>query len=79
MNINHHGASYHEFIKPKPILDPTKVNEIEINRQWSSIPQGSEDFSFLRMRKNIFEDAIFRCEDERYNLDLLIGQSESVY
>jgi len=36
------------------------------------VPYGSEDFSFRNFRKNAFEDALFKCEDERYELDMTI-------
>jgi histone deacetylase complex regulatory component SIN3 len=32
----------------------------------------SEDSSFVSSRKNLYEEALFRCEDERFELDLLI-------
>ncbi|CAG9334351.1 unnamed protein product [Blepharisma stoltei] len=40
--------------------------------KWISVPYGSEDFSFRNFRKNAFEDALFKCEDERYELDMTI-------
>ena len=33
----------------------------ECNDTWVSVPTGSEDFSFKIMRKNVYEDALFRC------------------
>jgi paired amphipathic helix protein Sin3a len=37
-----------------------------LNDNWVSIPIGSEEStSFKHMRKNQFEEALFRCEDER--------------
>ncbi|RHY29609.1 hypothetical protein DYB32_005013, partial [Aphanomyces invadans] len=35
------------------------------NDAWVSVPTGSEDFSFKSMRKNQYEEALFKCEDER--------------
>lgn len=37
-----------------------------------SIPTGSEDFSFKSTRKNIYEENLFKCEDERFELDMVI-------
>eukprot|EP00871_Galdieria_phlegrea_P002793 jgi/Galph1/3514/GphlegSOOS_G2171.1 len=43
-----------------------------LNDSWVSLPTGSEDFSFKHMRKNQYEDNLFRCEDDRYELDMVI-------
>ncbi|KAM0682091.1 Paired amphipathic helix protein Sin3a [Mitosporidium daphniae] len=37
----------------------------------------SEDSTFVASRKNASEEALFRCEDERYELDLLIDGARS--
>jgi histone deacetylase complex regulatory component SIN3 len=67
-----HGYSYHTFHKPVIIRDgPDPYSEI-LNRQWISVPLGSEDFSFKLMRKNVYEDGLFKCEDERYDYDMII-------
>ena len=39
-----------------------------LNDQYISTTSGSEDFSFKASRKNNYEDALFRCEDERYEV-----------
>lgn len=37
-----------------------------LNDQWVSIPIGSEESnSFKHMRKNQYEEALFKCEDDR--------------
>jgi histone deacetylase complex regulatory component SIN3 len=67
-----HGYSYHGFHRPhtfRSVEDPFK--DI-LNRQWVSVPYGTEDYSFKFMRKNAFEDALFKVEDERYDLDIMI-------
>jgi paired amphipathic helix protein Sin3a len=46
------------------------VQEV-LNDLWVSVPTGSEDFSLKIMRKNQYEDALFRCEDERYEIDMV--------
>ena len=43
-----------------------------LNDSWVSGASGSEDFSFKHMRKNQYEEAIFRAEDERFELDTSI-------
>eukprot|EP00941_MAST-03F_sp_MAST-3F-sp1_P000344 g344.t1 len=42
------------------------------NDCWVSVPTGSEDFAFKNSRKNAYEEALFRCEDERYEIDMVI-------
>ena len=46
-----------------------------LNDLWVSVPTGSEDFSFKIMRKNVFEDALFRCEDERHEIDMVLDNN----
>jgi paired amphipathic helix protein Sin3a len=41
------------------------------------VTSGSEDYSFKLFRKNQYEEALFKCEDDRYELDLTIGQNAS--
>lgn len=43
-----------------------------LNDQWVSIPIGSEEsYSFKHMRRNQFEEALFRSEDERFEIDMV--------
>ncbi|CAM6050362.1 unnamed protein product, partial [Sphagnum compactum] len=43
-----------------------------LNDNWVSVTSGSEDYSFKHMRKNPYEESLFRCEDDRYELDMLL-------
>jgi len=45
----------------------------ELNNKWISVATGSEDFSFKVMRKNEYEEQLFDCEDERFELDMTIN------
>jgi len=36
-----------------------------LNDHWVSVTSGSEDYSFKHMRRNQFEESLFRCEDDR--------------
>jgi len=45
----------------------------EINDEWISVATGSEDVSFKVMRKNQYEEHLFNCEDERFELDMAIN------
>ncbi|KAI8469341.1 MAG: hypothetical protein J3K34DRAFT_522233 [Monoraphidium minutum] len=48
-----------------------------LNDEWVSVVSGSEDYSFKLMRKNQYEEALFRCEDDRYELDMAIEQNRA--
>ncbi|MCO5596002.1 hypothetical protein L7F22_050054 [Adiantum nelumboides] len=43
-----------------------------LNDDWVSRTSGSEDFSFKHMRKNQYEESICLCEDDRFELDMLL-------
>lgn len=43
-----------------------------LNDSWISVPTGSEDGTFKNSRKNQHEELLFKCEDDRYEMDLLI-------
>ncbi|KAK4598272.1 hypothetical protein RGQ29_015659 [Quercus rubra] len=43
-----------------------------LNDNWVSVTSGSEDYSFKHMRKNQYEESLFRCEDDRFELDMLL-------
>lgn len=43
-----------------------------LNDQWVSVTSGSEDYSFKHMRRNQYEESLFRCEDDRFELDMLL-------
>ncbi|KAL8532585.1 hypothetical protein ACS0TY_008973 [Phlomoides rotata] len=51
----------------------TKIGAEVLNDDWVSVTSGSEDYSFKHMRKNQYEESLFRCEDDRYELDMLLG------
>lgn len=38
-----------------------------LNDHWVSVTSGSEDYSFKHMRKNQYEESLFRCEDDRFS------------
>ena len=48
-----------------------------LNDNWINVTTGSEDYSFKFMRRNQNEDNLFRCEDDRYELDLVIETNAS--
>lgn len=49
-----------------------------LNDVWLSVPLGNEtDTSFKNSRKNQYEDILFRCEDERFEMDMAISSVAS--
>ncbi|XP_042497948.1 paired amphipathic helix protein Sin3-like 4 isoform X3 [Macadamia integrifolia] len=50
----------------------TKLGAQVLNDNWVSVTSGSEDYSFKHMRKNQYEESLFRCEDDRFELDMLL-------
>ncbi|KAL1828774.1 paired amphipathic helix protein Sin3-like 3 isoform X2 [Daucus carota subsp. sativus] len=50
----------------------TNIGVEVLNDHWVSVTSGSEDYSFKHMRKNQYEESLFRCEDDRFELDMLL-------
>ncbi|KAJ0754471.1 putative transcription regulator Others family [Helianthus annuus] len=48
-----------------------------LNELWVSVTSGSEDYSFKHMRRNQYEESLFRCEDDRFELDMLLESVKS--
>jgi paired amphipathic helix protein Sin3a len=49
-----------------------------LNNVWVSLPVGSEEsYTFRHMRKNQYEEALFRCEDERFEIDMVLDANHS--
>ncbi|KAI5057749.1 hypothetical protein GOP47_0027764 [Adiantum capillus-veneris] len=58
---------------PKPITSlRSEWAHSVLNDDWVSRTSGSEDFSFKHMRKNQYEESICICEDDRFELDMLL-------
>ncbi|KAI8528426.1 hypothetical protein RHMOL_Rhmol12G0147900 [Rhododendron molle] len=67
--------SYRLLPKNYPIPTASQRTEIGaevLNDHWVSVTSGSEDYSFKHMRKNQYEESLFRCEDDRFELDMLL-------
>ncbi|OIV94540.1 hypothetical protein TanjilG_25602 [Lupinus angustifolius] len=50
----------------------TELGAEVLNDHWVSVTSGSEDYSFKHMRKNQYEESLFICEDDRFELDMLL-------
>ena len=50
-----------------------------LNDNWVSVPTGSEESSgaFKHMRKNEYEEKLFQCEDERFEIDMVIDSNNA--
>ena len=48
----------------------TQLCDDALNDEWVSVPSGSEDFSYTHYRKNQYEESLFKCEDDRFELDV---------
>ncbi|KEH19930.1 paired amphipathic helix protein Sin3-like 3 isoform X2 [Medicago truncatula] len=67
--------SYRLLPKNYPIplaSQKTELGAKVLNDHWVSVTSGSEDYSFKHMRKNQYEESLFRCEDDRFELDMLL-------
>lgn len=70
-----HGASYRglpkSFVQPKCSGRTSLCREV-LNDTLVSFPSWSEDSTFVSSRKTQYEEYIYRCEDERFELDIVI-------
>ena len=49
----------------------TPFDAMFLNDRWISVPISSEDVKFKNMTKNLHESALFACEDERFEVDMV--------
>lgn len=80
-HLKQYGPSYREI--PDRIAaaraaqnKPGLATEV-LNDRYVSHPTGREDFGFTGHRKNQYEEVLFKCEDDRYELDLVIELNAS--
>mmetsp|Transcript_2091 Transcript_2091/g.7479 ORF Transcript_2091/g.7479 Transcript_2091/m.7479 type:complete len:1018 (-) Transcript_2091:188-3241(-) len=80
-NCERSGASYRLLPKNYPRGRCSGRSELAnqvLNDNWVAITSGQEDSnSFKNMRKNQYEENLFRCEDDRFELDMMIETNES--
>ncbi|GAX77506.1 hypothetical protein CEUSTIGMA_g4950.t1 [Chlamydomonas eustigma] len=55
----------------------TELGRSVLNDVFVNVITGSEDYSFKLMRKNQYEESLFRCEDDRYEFELVIETNAS--
>ncbi|KAL6507331.1 hypothetical protein OROGR_023526 [Orobanche gracilis] len=74
------SPSYRLLPKDYPIPSASQRSELGaqvLNDYWVSVTSGSEDYSFKHMRRNQYEESLFRCEDDRFELDMLLESVSS--
>ncbi|KAI3452368.1 hypothetical protein Pfo_009033 [Paulownia fortunei] len=72
--------SYRLLPEDYPISSASQRSELGaqvLNDHWVSVTSGSEDYSFKHMRRNQYEESLFRCEDDRFELDMLLESVSS--
>ncbi|KAK9038348.1 hypothetical protein V6N11_023224 [Hibiscus sabdariffa] len=72
--------SYRLLPDDYPIPSASQRSELGaqvLNDHWVSVTSGSEDYSFTHMRRNQYEESLFRCEDDRFELDMLLESVSS--
>ncbi|XWS44244.1 hypothetical protein CRYUN_Cryun15aG0027700 [Craigia yunnanensis] len=72
--------SYRHLPDDYPIPSASQRSELGaqvLNDHWVSVTSGSEDYSFKHMRRNQYEESLFRCEDDRFELDMLLESVSS--
>lgn len=74
------GASYCVIPKAQEGLSCSGRSQLcreVLNDQWVSFPTWSEDSTFVSSRKTQYEEYMYRCEDERFELDVVIETNAS--
>ncbi|KAJ3593367.1 hypothetical protein NHX12_005702 [Muraenolepis orangiensis] len=69
------GSSYRAL--PKSYTQPkctgrTQLCREVLNDTWVSFPSWSEDSTFVSSKKTQYEEHIYRCEDERFEMDVVL-------
>lgn len=75
-----YGASYRALPKNYVQLKcsgRTPLCKEVLNDTWVSFPSWSEDSTFVSSRKTQYEEYIYRCEDERFELDIVLESNLS--
>jgi len=61
---------------PPPCSDRSDEEVKVLNDIWVSLPVGSEEsYTFRHMRRNTYEEVLFRVEDERFEIDMVLDSN----
>jgi paired amphipathic helix protein Sin3a len=79
LSCKQYGASYRDISAyPQPLSSgQTDLCRAVLNSTYVSFPSWSEDSTFISSKKNQYEELIFRIEDERFELDLVLETNMS--
>jgi len=73
--------SYRALPRDYPVPPCSARNEDNakvLNNTWVSLPVGSEEsYTFRHMRRNVHEESLFKIEDERFEIDMVIDSNAS--
>ena len=59
-----------------PCSDRSDEDRKVLNDVWVSLPKGSEEsYTFRHMRRNHYEEVLFRVEDERFEIDMVLDSN----
>jgi len=59
-----------------PCSERSDAEQKVLNDVWVSLPVGSEEsYTFRHMLRNQYEETLFRCEDERFEIDMVIDSN----
>ena len=74
LSCKQYGASYRDISSyPQPVSSGmTDLCKQVLNSTYVSFPSWSEDTTFISSKKNQYEELIFRVEDERFELDVVL-------
>jgi paired amphipathic helix protein Sin3a len=74
-----YGPSYRALPKnyQKATVTGDELSREVLNTKYVSMAMGSEEGGFKGSRKNQYEEVLFKCEDDRYELDLVIELNSS--
>jgi paired amphipathic helix protein Sin3a len=75
------SPSYRALPRDYPAPPCSERSEEEskvLNDVWVSLPVGSEEsYTFRHMRRNAYEETLFRVEDERFEIDMVIDSNDA--
>ena len=73
--------SYRALPTAYPKLTCSRRSEVEqgvLNDRWINMPMGSEEnYAFKHMRKNQYEEELFKVEDQRFEMDMVIESNKA--
>ncbi|XP_051121672.1 paired amphipathic helix protein Sin3-like 4 [Andrographis paniculata] len=55
----------------------TKIGYEVLNDNWVCVASESEDYSSKHIPKNQYEESLFKCEDDRFELDILLETAKT--